>query len=280
MQIELVQDGKVLRTHSHEGRLYAEAPKSGSYTIRLRNDGPSRRLAVLSVDGINVLDGEDGRVEGPGYVLGPWATLEVPGFRRDSGKVAAFEFAPDKVSYAEKSGRGTSNVGVIGVAVFDEKVVTRPIVIEKHVHHHHNQWPWGHWPYEPKPWNDPYRPTWTSHTDIVCNDGHTATVNNVMRDSGATLSANAGVVLNSSTMKSIVDVGTAYGKEMDFATTSTSFVRATTQPATILELRYATRERLKKMGVDLTAPVLTISSPNPFPGSTGMSVPAPPGWRG
>lgn len=275
MQIELVQNGTVLRTHHHENHLYAEAPKSGSYVIRLRNDGPSRRLAVLSVDGVNVIDGEDARHDGPGYLLGPWETIEVPGWKRNDKKVANFEFAPDKASYAEKTGRGTRNVGVIGVAVFDEKVKARPIVIEKHVHHH--DWPWI--PRTPWPWTNPYLPVWNGpHVDVMSEVYCATNSSPAARSSISTRSA-TNTAPSAPRTKSI-DVGTAYGKEADFITHSVAFERATTQPAVVLALHYATRERLKKMGVDLSKKVEKATAPNPFPGSTGTSVPAPPGWRG
>jgi len=139
MQISIIQHGQVLRTIDHEGQTYVEAPTSGEYKLRVHNNCHRRRLAIVSVDGVNVVNGEDASYEGGGYVLDPWQMIDIPGFRRDDGTVAAFKFTEQGGSYAAKMGKGTKNVGVIGLAVFDEKVVrkvpTPPVII--HEHHHH-----------------------------------------------------------------------------------------------------------------------------------------------
>lgn len=271
MNLELIHEGTSLPVHRHQGALYAEAPKSGAYKIRLKNDSPSRRLAVVSVDGCNVLDGKDASHDGAGYVLGPWESIEIPGWSRGDKAAAAFEFAEEKESYANKTGRGTKNIGVIGVAIFDEKVqkppkTILPIVIERHIHHHDHDWPYR-WPWPQ------IQPIWSSEPTLggtICSTNNSPQMS---MDSTPTR------LTKSMAAKDVVDVGTAYGSEIAFHTQSTSFERATATPAAVLTLRYATRERLKKMGVDFSAKAEP-SAPDAFPASTQIGVPAPPGWRG
>ena len=130
MQLEIVgKKGRVLRSIAHNGQVYVEAPKVGEYVIRLRNTSAVRRKAVVSVDGVNVLDGKDAGFDGRGYVLRPWETIDIPGWMRTDSTCAKFEFKEQGGSYAAQTGRGTSNVGVIGVAVFDELVTYRPTTI-------------------------------------------------------------------------------------------------------------------------------------------------------
>jgi len=144
MKIDITQNGRVLRTIAHEGQTYVEAPTSGEYKLRVHNNSYRRRLAIISVDGINVVNGNDASYEGGGYVLEAWQTVDIPGFRRDDGTVAAFKFTEQGGSYAAKMGKGTKNVGVIGLAVFDEKVIPKvippPVVIHEHHHHHQGGW--------------------------------------------------------------------------------------------------------------------------------------------
>lgn len=159
MQIEIIQEGRVLRRISHNGTEYIEAPPEGDYQIRLTNNSPHRRLAVVTVDGVNVNDGSEGSVGGSGYAMSPWQSFTLKGWLRSGSEAAAFTFKPNGDSYAAKTGRGTKNTGVIGVAVFDEKpkpmIFQPPVIIEKH--HHHHDWPW--WPHahpRPRPyWQDP-----------------------------------------------------------------------------------------------------------------------------
>jgi hypothetical protein len=279
MQVSILQNGRVLRTIAHKGETYVEAPPAGEYTIRLSNSSPKRCMAVVSVDGVNILNGTDAGFAGPGYVLGPWQTVDVPGWRRDHGKVSAFTFEEQGASYAAQTGRGTANVGVVGVAVFEEKVraAVPPIVIEKHHHHHHDHWPWTHlYPRVTPFW---YGGTgdggsFTSGIDVTCNAGE------VLRAHSTTLGASYGsaVTSRSATLKhQTKSIGTAYGKETTFHTADVAFERATEAPAAVIALRYATRERLVEWGVPVDEPAVD-AAPNPFPMSQG--VPAPAGWRG
>lgn len=152
MQIQMVQHGRVLRTISHEGEIYVESPSKGTYKLRVSNNHYKRRLVVISVDGVNIVSGEPASHTGGGYVLDPWQVIEIPGYRRDDGEVAAFQFTEQGGSYSAQTGKGTSNVGVIGMAVFDEyvqvKVPTPPVVIHEHHHHNHG-------------YGNPFGPTWT-----------------------------------------------------------------------------------------------------------------------
>lgn len=89
------------------------------YVIQLRNDTGNRVEAVVTVDGLDVIDGEDGRLDKRGYIVGPFSTIEIDGFRRSMSEVAAFRFGRVRDSYASAKGKAR-NVGVIGVAFFTE----------------------------------------------------------------------------------------------------------------------------------------------------------------
>jgi hypothetical protein len=78
-------------------------------------------LAIISVDGINIVNGEKAGFDGPGYVILPGQTVNIPGWHRTDEEVAKFEFKPQDKSYSAQTGQGTSNTGVIGLAVYDEK---------------------------------------------------------------------------------------------------------------------------------------------------------------
>jgi hypothetical protein len=121
MKIELLHGGRVLPSTHHYGQEWVLAPDTGNYEVRLVNDSPVRRLAVLTVDGVNALDGTDGSHDGPGYVLDPWQSVDIRGWLRSNREAAAFSFEAVEGSYAAQTGRGTRNTGVVGVAVFDER---------------------------------------------------------------------------------------------------------------------------------------------------------------
>lgn len=95
------------------------------YSIRLTNTSGERVLVVLSVDGVNAVSGETASPSQAGYVLAPWQSTEIAGWRKSLDDVARFYFTDLPDSYAARTGR-PDNVGVIGIAVFRERV--RPIV--------------------------------------------------------------------------------------------------------------------------------------------------------
>jgi hypothetical protein len=90
------------------------------YAIVLQNRTSHRFEAVATVDGLDVINGRDGSLDNRGYVLLPFATLEIEGFRQSSAAVASFRFASVADSYAAQVGKAR-NVGVIGIAFFAER---------------------------------------------------------------------------------------------------------------------------------------------------------------
>lgn len=243
VNLDVVCEGRTLPVYAHQGQFYAEAPSEGEYTIRMRNTTGQRLLVVLSVDGLSVLDGKEASFDRGGYVLGPYQTSDIKGWLRNGEEAAAFKFGAIDESYSAQMGKGKSNVGVIGLAIFSEKPKPRRSVadimggmeLESH---------WSGGPF-----------------------GAQYSVRGATKGSPVRRRVSASVETNAS-------IGTGYGSKVEMHTTETTFERASTTPIKTVALRYATRAKLEEWGVPVT-PV----GPNPFPG-VEASVPAPPGWRG
>jgi hypothetical protein len=102
------------------GRVYVVGEEGQRYTIAIENHTPQRYEAVATVDGLDVISGHAGSFESRGYVLLPWSSVQIDGFRQSRDEVAAFRFAKVRDSYA--AARGVArNVGVIGFAFFAER---------------------------------------------------------------------------------------------------------------------------------------------------------------
>src|SRR5262249_36390281 len=117
--------GESLAVYTHRGRIYIPGAPGAKYSLRITNKTGERVLAVTSVDGINVITGETANPGQSGYVLDPWGSVEISGWRKSMSEVAAFVFTPLRDSYAARTDR-PGNVGVIGVAVFREYQPPRP----------------------------------------------------------------------------------------------------------------------------------------------------------
>jgi hypothetical protein len=81
---------------------------------------------VLSVDGVNAVSGQTADAAQGGYVLGPWESAEIDGWRKSLDEVAQFVFTDLADAYATRTGR-PDNVGVIGIAVFREAPRLQPM---------------------------------------------------------------------------------------------------------------------------------------------------------
>lgn len=113
--------GETLRTYSDHGKTYVAGTPGHRYSVRLANRSGGRVLTVLSVDGVNAVSGQTASAEQTGYVLDAWESTEISGWRKNLDEVAQFNFTALPDSYAARTGR-PANVGVIGVAVFTERV--------------------------------------------------------------------------------------------------------------------------------------------------------------
>jgi hypothetical protein len=120
------QSGRFLPGLVIGNRWFVIGEEGRRYSIELRNKSNLRFETVLSVDGLDVLDGQKASLRKRGYILGPHARVIVEGFRQSAEAVAAFRFSPVRESYANEKYHDTGNVGVIGVAIFNERG-TNPI---------------------------------------------------------------------------------------------------------------------------------------------------------
>jgi hypothetical protein len=111
--------GQNLEVYRHQGRLYVAGTPGNRYAVNVRNKSGGRVLTVISVDGINALNGQTAATSQSGYVLSASQSAEIAGWRKSMEDVAAFYFTSVADSYAGRTDR-PQNVGVIGVAVYRE----------------------------------------------------------------------------------------------------------------------------------------------------------------
>jgi hypothetical protein len=152
VRVSLVDsNGNALRAASVDGRTIAVGSEGDRYVIRVENRSSLRLEAVATVDGLDVLDGEDGDFKKRGYVISPYDTLEIEGFRESSGSVRAFRFGATDESYASLRGKDR-NVGVVGVAIFREQGSWGPGYTEEELERRQSADPFpGHYAPAPPP---------------------------------------------------------------------------------------------------------------------------------
>jgi hypothetical protein len=117
--------GTPLPTYDFGSRNFVAGRDGERYEIQIENHTGQRFEAVATVDGLDVIDGREGSLSKRGYLINPWSSLAIEGFRRSFHEVAEFRFGSVSSSYAAQKGKDR-NVGVIGVAVFDERGQSYP----------------------------------------------------------------------------------------------------------------------------------------------------------
>jgi hypothetical protein len=103
------------------GKNYVIGEAGRRYSIVIRNRTQNRLELVVSVDGLDVIDGRAASFSKRGYLVDPQSELEIDGFRQSMDTVAAFRFGSVRGSYASQKTGDSRNVGVIGLAIFHER---------------------------------------------------------------------------------------------------------------------------------------------------------------
>jgi hypothetical protein len=218
-RIEIVDDEmRALPTFAQVGRRFVLGEVGERYRVRIVNPTPGRVEAVVSVDGLDAVDGRPASLAKRGYLVPAFGEVTVEGWRTSLDTVAAFRFSSVPASYSARTGHD-QNVGVIGVAFFRERQVAvvypprargaRPTTA----------------PDAPAPASPP-APSPARKYDASGAGSGRATED-----------------------ESRPGLGTEFGEQHDSQVTEVSFERASARPDSIAELRYDDRDGLLARGI-------------------------------
>jgi hypothetical protein len=250
--------GETLPAYEHGGEWWVAGRPGATYRVDLRNRDGRRLLGVLSIDGVNAITGDTAAWNQTGYVLDPYRQFGVSGWRKNMAQVAAFEFADLPDSYAARTGR-PGNVGVIGVAVFEERPVVVPIARNEPV---------------PDAAKAAPQPAPAPRAD---SSGASSTVAPAPAAPAPSSTADAGRQLARSAAPSSERLGTGHGAIEESVIRHVAFQRAQATPSEIVTIHYDRMENLVAMGI-VAAPIAAVAANppvDPFPGSHRY-VPDPP----
>lgn len=247
--------GLVLPRYPHGGRHYIAGHPGSRYALRVRNLSGGRVLVVLSVDGVNVVSGETADWNQSGYVLEPGRSYDIAGWRKSGTQIAAFEFAPMQDSYAALTGR-PGHVGVIGMAVFRERVPLPPPVVAP-----------------------PVAAPPVSRQGALRDEARAAGAAPAPAspgDAARERSAESRSQRLDESASAGAKLGTGHGQREWSVSRRTQFERATSSPEQLSELAYDSRERLVAAGIIPAPDPVTAWRPRPFPSNAPGYVPDPP----
>lgn len=120
-RVEVLVDGVPRPLYPGRGAVYLEALRGREYAIRLTNPLPVRVAVALAVDGLNTIDARTSTAwEAAKWVLGPFETVEIPGWQVSDETARRFVFTGERGSYGAWLGQ-TDNLGVIEAVFFRER---------------------------------------------------------------------------------------------------------------------------------------------------------------
>ena len=253
--IELVSrpDGRTLTVYPRDGRNWVVGTPGQEYGIRVCNTTAGRLLAVMSVDGVNIVSGDTASPAQSGYVLSAYECADINGWRKSQSSTAAFYFTTLADSYATRTGR-PDNLGVIGVAFFREKA-------------------------ERVTWKDtPAKIAASPAAESVARQdaaaaGGANAEGRMERDRAQTANDSLAAIRPESAPAPMAKIGTGYGRHESSYVQMTRFERESAAPNETIAINYDRRENLIAMGI-LTPPSIA-RTPNPFP-AWPRFVPEPP----
>lgn len=126
VSVNVFVGGTSLQEYAAGGRVFVGAKPGDCYDLVVSNRSTGRVLAVLAVDGLDVVKGVPAAEASDGYVIDAGQSVVVKGWRESLHGVRQFTFVSGADSYAAKTGHGVANNGVIACKVYAEKVKPTP----------------------------------------------------------------------------------------------------------------------------------------------------------
>jgi hypothetical protein len=129
VDVQVLVEGQAAPLYFAPGRWdrrYFQALRGRHYALRVQNRTGQRVGVLISVDGLNVVNGERSSLQRSEsmYVLDPWETATIRGWRTSLEQVRQFVFVDEERSYAERTGQANGDMGWIRVLAFEER---RPV---------------------------------------------------------------------------------------------------------------------------------------------------------
>lgn len=309
-EVEVLVRGRPVKTFKHKGDRFIEGRNGSSFELKITNNTWDRIEVVTSVDGLSVINGEECGSDSEGYLVPGKESIVIPGWRLSNDKAAEFVFEDKRKSYSNQVGKGTQNVGVIGLMVFTEKVTYINIPTPLPNPYPNPNPPWNPWipsdPWYPNPpwkWNDKHQ--WVTSKDSTGNnplrgmgqsvsdntfygmaqnscDSESLSVNSTMAGASLSKSANK-IAANAASAEPKFEIGTGWGDEVDHKVHEVKFEREDRyNPEKILSIFYDTRKGLEARGIQVikTKTKKVSSLPNAFPTYKNTGCNPPPGWKG
>ncbi|MDA1335235.1 MAG: hypothetical protein O2794_04515 [bacterium] len=269
--VRVLVNGRSVQEFEKDNQVYIEGRIGSQYSIEVKNPCYTRMLAVVTIDGVNVISGKpSSENDHMGYIINGNSSTVIEGFRKDKETVGKFKFCQKSKSYCNEKGLDGNN-GVIGVRIYGEafKYIEStavpyipPVPVVPYAPHRNGYIPWDNYNY-------------CSSTTNTNGDVYTSSVLNGVSKTVSSTSY-ASCLRESAPLTEKVDafnVGTTWGEQK---TSSVDFVNF--DVGSLLQeflIYYASMKGLQKLGVPIKKKAQVV-----YPKAFGNFAEPPKGWRG
>lgn len=223
----ILSNGTMVSKIKWNGNTIIEGRPGSEFSIKLKNNSYERKLAIVSIDGLSILDGKPAGSNSSGYVLNGYEEITIPGWMIDSKTAAKFQFrntgnkkhkSKTYVEQLENLGYDVDveNQGIIGLMVYDEKKYY----------------------YGSDQWIQTYNPNvgYRNHRNKIINGDFSLWERNTISYKPDNFGTNEDFVFASASVNSTLNnMGTGFGQDTNFDTVSTTFERSGAAIITTIE---------------------------------------------
>lgn len=272
VEARILVKGRPITTYAHNGKHFVEGRSGSNFEIEIINTNSFKIEAVISVDGLSVIDGKQAGPQSSGYLVEANSSIKIPGWKVTGDTAASFEFSGKDQSYSTGQTGSSVNNGVIGVMAFKDRNYC-PVF--------------------------QYTPTTTlfSTRGLIGSPVIGDRLSKGLDRGGATLLSASSASVNNDTASlasmafgdsidnmastptsSVNNIGTAFGEATDFKTTTVEFARGDMQAMFVIYYDDAVGLRARGIQVGRKSRTRhTAVEPQAFP---SMGCPVPEGWDG
>jgi hypothetical protein len=243
-ELQILVNGSPITEYFHDNNYFVEGRESTEFSIQIKNSSFEDIEAIISLDGLSILDGKQAGNKSSGFVVKAYNSAKLDGWAISNQQAKAFFFTAGSNSYAAKT-KKASNIGVIGAMIFRKK---QPKMVWRNNLLQTNQTPWN----------------------VVTGPR----LNQVSASISASASATGAIAFNSASADAENNLGAGWGDTISQTLVNVNFERRDPDnPDSLMAIYYDDRKGLERRGIVLDR---SKSYSDPFPAYSSSKFCQPP----
>ena len=133
VSIDVLIKNKSVQQFTKDNKYFIIGYENENFELILKNDNSFRVLAIIGIDGLNTIDGNQNTKDSPGFVIERYGKIHLKGYQINDNECASFKFVCKNKSYSTEKLAQSAQNGVISVDIYKEYEKSEPIIKEKEI---------------------------------------------------------------------------------------------------------------------------------------------------